>query len=491
MPAAMSEQRVIDSDGHVIEPPELWTEYVEPAYRDRTPQVVTNARGETRSWGWAAIAMDIPGGTRSASYGENRGLGELGREPRSARMGTLQGGWDPARASGRHGRRRDRRRGPLPDRDARRAPRSQPSSRRCAAPTTTGCATTAPRIPARLLRGRASCRSRTSRMAIRESAALRPRAGLQGDHDPPGAVHRRAQAATTRLTIRSGRSSRISACRSPCTPCRFGDLPNSLPRAAPRRGHDLRQRGAVPAPGPHQRARRDGRDGLVRRRRHLRALPAPQGRAARGLRAAGRPRCSSAWTTTSTSSGASTRRRPPTELFAAQLAGSASIPTRCALPFTAEQLGAERILWASDYPHPDAKIPGRRRAELRGAVAKPRGHRSGPRSWAAAARVALRPLDALRSLPETGYRAADLSACSATISRRQTSALDLAVEQPADRRRGTERRCRAPRRARANIRVARTPSATITISPSACSRVWPRPSFSPSVRDCGRGARWR
>jgi uncharacterized protein len=29
-----------------------------------------------------------------------------------------------------------------------------------------------------------------------------------------------------------------------------------------------------------------------------------------------------------------------------------------ALAFTAEHLGADHILWASDYPHPDAKIPG-------------------------------------------------------------------------------------------------------------------------------------
>ena len=33
-------------------------------------------------------------------------------------------------------------------------------------------------------------------------------------------------------------------------------------------------------------------------------------------------------------------------------------PDEVALPFTAEHLGADKILWASDYPHPDAKIPG-------------------------------------------------------------------------------------------------------------------------------------
>jgi predicted TIM-barrel fold metal-dependent hydrolase len=33
-------------------------------------------------------------------------------------------------------------------------------------------------------------------------------------------------------------------------------------------------------------------------------------------------------------------------------------PDEVAMAFTAEHLGADRIIWASDYPHPDAKIPG-------------------------------------------------------------------------------------------------------------------------------------
>jgi predicted TIM-barrel fold metal-dependent hydrolase len=33
-------------------------------------------------------------------------------------------------------------------------------------------------------------------------------------------------------------------------------------------------------------------------------------------------------------------------------------PDEVALAFTAEHLSPEHILWASDYPHPDAKIPG-------------------------------------------------------------------------------------------------------------------------------------
>jgi predicted TIM-barrel fold metal-dependent hydrolase len=47
----------------------------------------------------------------------------------------------------------------------------------------------------------------------------------------------------------------------------------------------------------------------------------------------------------------------PSELFARQCMVSFD-PDEVALAFTAEHLGAEKILWASDYPHPDAKIPG-------------------------------------------------------------------------------------------------------------------------------------
>ncbi|MCZ6492679.1 MAG: hypothetical protein O6933_01225 [Planctomycetota bacterium] len=36
---------VIDADGHVIERPEMWTEYVEPAYRDRAPRFVQDENG--------------------------------------------------------------------------------------------------------------------------------------------------------------------------------------------------------------------------------------------------------------------------------------------------------------------------------------------------------------------------------------------------------------------------------------------------------------
>lgn len=35
-----AQSTIIDADGHIVEPPALWQEYVELAFRDRIPQVV-------------------------------------------------------------------------------------------------------------------------------------------------------------------------------------------------------------------------------------------------------------------------------------------------------------------------------------------------------------------------------------------------------------------------------------------------------------------
>src|SRR5947207_7549293 len=41
----MSQIAVVDADGHVTEPMSLWTDYVEPAYRERAPRPVLDERG--------------------------------------------------------------------------------------------------------------------------------------------------------------------------------------------------------------------------------------------------------------------------------------------------------------------------------------------------------------------------------------------------------------------------------------------------------------
>ena len=39
---------VIDSDGHVLEPPDFWVNYLEPKFRDRAPQLMVDADGKER-----------------------------------------------------------------------------------------------------------------------------------------------------------------------------------------------------------------------------------------------------------------------------------------------------------------------------------------------------------------------------------------------------------------------------------------------------------
>jgi predicted TIM-barrel fold metal-dependent hydrolase len=55
--------------------------------------------------------------------------------------------------------------------------------------------------------------------------------------------------------------------------------------------------------------------------------------------------------------GSPDQRSLPSELFERQCMISFD-PDEITLAFTAEHLGADKVLWASDYPHPDAKIPG-------------------------------------------------------------------------------------------------------------------------------------
>lgn len=61
----MKRYRAIDSDGHILEPADLWTRYIDPKYRERAPRIVTEADGsevvqiEDARWvsrkGWVAL----------------------------------------------------------------------------------------------------------------------------------------------------------------------------------------------------------------------------------------------------------------------------------------------------------------------------------------------------------------------------------------------------------------------------------------------------
>ena len=42
----MANYRVISSDNHVFEPPDLWTSRAEPGFRERVPQLVSQEDGD-------------------------------------------------------------------------------------------------------------------------------------------------------------------------------------------------------------------------------------------------------------------------------------------------------------------------------------------------------------------------------------------------------------------------------------------------------------
>jgi predicted TIM-barrel fold metal-dependent hydrolase len=58
---------VVDADGHILEPLNLWVDYIDPAYRDRAPRLVKDENGYER----LQIDSQLLGGTQ-------RGLGAIG-----------------------------------------------------------------------------------------------------------------------------------------------------------------------------------------------------------------------------------------------------------------------------------------------------------------------------------------------------------------------------------------------------------------------------
>ena len=83
---------VIDADGHILEPLNLWTDYIEPKYRDKAPKLIRDADGKQR----LQVGEQV--------LGSKKGLGALGGV--GARDGTVvddameyeqgrKGGFDP------------------------------------------------------------------------------------------------------------------------------------------------------------------------------------------------------------------------------------------------------------------------------------------------------------------------------------------------------------------------------------------------------------
>src|SRR2546427_89145 len=83
---------VIDADGHVLEPVDIWEKYMDPAYRDRAPRIIVDKDGKER--------LNIEG----KILGSPKGLGNIGAI--GARQGDVaeltmkyvegrKGGFDP------------------------------------------------------------------------------------------------------------------------------------------------------------------------------------------------------------------------------------------------------------------------------------------------------------------------------------------------------------------------------------------------------------
>ena len=64
---------VIDADGHILEPFDLWIKYTDPKYRDRAPRLVEDQNGKRR-----LIIEERAAGIRRLSP-------EHGRVPRALR----------------------------------------------------------------------------------------------------------------------------------------------------------------------------------------------------------------------------------------------------------------------------------------------------------------------------------------------------------------------------------------------------------------------
>ncbi len=80
---------VIDSDGHVLEPPDLWERYIDPAYRDRAPVFNTEEGGAEHLQVETAVWSLPQGFGGTGSYGAPRTEGPL------PYVSGRRGGFDP------------------------------------------------------------------------------------------------------------------------------------------------------------------------------------------------------------------------------------------------------------------------------------------------------------------------------------------------------------------------------------------------------------
>ena len=137
---------VIDADGHVLEPIDIWDKYIDPAFRDRAPRIVIDTDGKER--------LDVEGQV----LGSQKGFGVVGAI--GARQGDVAGRDDDSTSTAARAASIPTPAFPTwistastPPSSIRASASSRARSRirssrpRCAAPTTAGSPTTAGPIP--------------------------------------------------------------------------------------------------------------------------------------------------------------------------------------------------------------------------------------------------------------------------------------------------------------------------------------------------------
>ncbi len=91
------EYNVIDADGHICEPPDLWERYIDPKYREGCPKLITLEGGEEILRIEGDYAISLSRGKQKVSFG---GVGAFGSRdgkvsPKIPYAEGRKGGFDP------------------------------------------------------------------------------------------------------------------------------------------------------------------------------------------------------------------------------------------------------------------------------------------------------------------------------------------------------------------------------------------------------------
>ncbi|HEV8711628.1 MAG TPA: amidohydrolase family protein [Candidatus Binatia bacterium] len=93
----MMDYNVIDSDGHICEPPDLWEHYIDPKFREGCPKLVTLADGTEILRIEGDVAINLSRGKQRISFGAVGAIGarEGKVSPRIPYTEGRKGGFDP------------------------------------------------------------------------------------------------------------------------------------------------------------------------------------------------------------------------------------------------------------------------------------------------------------------------------------------------------------------------------------------------------------